>query len=139
MNDLGDEMVTQKVAFRLLERPRENMKSAELIDYVCELAGCSRKKASDYITKARKMLSQDLANIRNEQEAIIINKTWAIHDEAMKNNDYRAAIQSLKLLVNVLGLEKKALEINVNSSPTGLEDVDTTVLLKSVDYEEEAS
>ena len=57
----------------------------------------------------------------------------------MANKDYRAAIQSLKLLVNVLGLEKKALEINLNSTPTGLEDVETTVLLKSIGYEEEAS
>ena len=57
----------------------------------------------------------------------------------MENKDYRAAIQSLKLLINVLGLEKKALEINVNNNPTGLEDIETTVLLKSVGYEEEAS
>tara|TARA_R100000656_G_C3954669_1_gene128980 strand:+ start:1341 stop:1760 length:420 start_codon:yes stop_codon:yes gene_type:complete len=139
MNDLGDEMVIQKVAFRLLERPRENIRSEALIDYVCDLAGCSRKKGTDYISKARDIISKDLAKIRNDQEAIIIGKTWAIHDEAMESNDFRAAIQALKLLVNVLGLEKKALEINLNSSPTGLEDVETTVLLKSVGYEEEAS
>jgi hypothetical protein len=139
MNDLGDEMVVQKVAFRLLERPCENMKSAVLVDYVCELAGCSRKKGGDYISKARDVIAKDLAKIRDDQEAIIISKTWAIHDEAMNNKDYRAAIQALKLLVNVLGLEKKALEINLNSSPTGLEDIETTVLLKSVGYEEEAS
>jgi hypothetical protein len=57
----------------------------------------------------------------------------------MANKDYRAAIQSLKLLVGVLGLEKKALEINLNTQPTGLEDVETTVLLKSVGHDEEAS
>ena len=57
----------------------------------------------------------------------------------MEEKDFRAAIQALKLLVNVLGLEKKALEINVNNNPTGLEDVETAVLLKSIDYAEEVS
>lgn len=139
MNDLEDEMILQKVAHRLLENPRENIRSSALLDYVCNLAGCSRKRGGALISKARKLISEDLAEIRDEQEAIIINKTWAIHDSAMENKDYRAAIQALKLLVNVLGLEKKALEINLNSGPTGLEDVETTVLLKSVGYEEEAS
>jgi hypothetical protein len=139
MNDLGDEIIIQKVAYRLLENPRENFRSSNLINFVCDIADCSKKRATNIISKARKLISEDLAKIRDEQEAIIINKTWAIHDEAMNNKDYRAAIQSLKLLVNVLGLEKKALEINLNSTPTGLEDVDTTVLLKSIGYEEEAS
>jgi len=139
MNDLEDELILQKVAHRLLENPKENIRSSALLDYVCNLAGCSRAKAGKLITGARKLISEDLALIRDEQEVIIINKAWAIHDSAMENKDYRAAIQSLKLLVNVLGLEKKALEINVNNNPTGLEDIETTVLLKSVGYEEEAS
>jgi hypothetical protein len=139
MSELEDEMILQKVAHRLLENPKENIRSSVLLDYVCRLSGCSRTKAGGLITRARKLISEDLAQIRDEQEAIIINKTWAIHDSAMENKDYRAAIQSLKLLVNILGLEKKALEINLNNTPTGLEDVDTTVLLKSVGYEEEAS
>tara|TARA_R100000656_G_scaffold124922_1_gene104369 strand:- start:579 stop:998 length:420 start_codon:yes stop_codon:yes gene_type:complete len=139
MNDLGDEIIVQKVAYRLLENPRENFRSANLVNFVCDIAECTRKRATAIISNARKLISEDLAKIRDEQEAIIINKTWAIHDEAMENKDFRAAIQSLKLLVNVLGLEKKALEINLNSSPTGLEDIDTTVLLKSIGHEEEAS
>jgi|TARA_R110002020_G_C16225123_1_gene767940 hypothetical protein len=139
MNDLEDELVLQKVAHRLLENPKENIRSSVLMDYVCNLAGCSRSKAGKVISEARKLISKDLAEIRDEQEAIIINKAWAIHDSAMENKDYRAAIQSLKLLVNVLGLERKALDINLNNTPTGLEDIETTVLLKSVGYEEEAS
>ena len=57
----------------------------------------------------------------------------------MANKDFRAAIQALKLLVGVLGLEKKALDISLTTKPTGLEDIDTTVLLRSVGYDEEAS
>lgn len=135
---LSQDLIIEKVAHRILENPRENIRPKNLVNYVSNLSECTNRAAYQIIDKARKLISEDLAKIRDEQEAIIINKTWAIHDEAMENKDYRAAIQSLKLLVNVLGLEKKALEINLNNSPTGLEDVDTTILLKSIGYDEEA-
>jgi hypothetical protein len=139
MSDLGHNLIIQKIAHRLLENPRESLKSSVMLDFVMEIGDCSRSKAHGYLLQARKMISKDLAEIREDQEAVIINKTWRIHDEAMANKDYRAAIQSLKLLVGVLGLEKKALDINLNTKPTGLEDIETTILLKSVGHNEEAS
>tara|TARA_R110002167_G_scaffold44097_5_gene132974 strand:+ start:2010 stop:2429 length:420 start_codon:yes stop_codon:yes gene_type:complete len=139
MSDLSQDLVLQKIAHRILANPRENLKGGGLLDFVMELDDCSRTKAHTYITRARKLIQKDLAEIRDDQEAIIINKTWNIHDEAMANKDFRAAIQALKLLVGVLGLEKKALDISLTTKPTGLEDIDTTVLLRSVGYDEEAS
>ena len=138
-SSVNQEFIIEKIAHRILERPKDNLRSSSLISYIKELAQCSTGMAYMLADKARKRIQQDLQAVREEQEATIINKTWQIHEAAMGEKDFRAAIQALKLLVNVLGLEKKALEINVNNNPTGLEDVETAVLLKSIDYAEEVS
>jgi len=139
VSSVNQEFIIEKIAHRILERPKDNLRSSSLISYIKELAQCSTSMAYKLADKARKRIQQDLQAVREEQEATIINKTWQIHEAAMGEKDFRAAIQALKLLVNVLGLEKKALEINVNNNPTGLEDVETAVLLKSIDYAEEVS
>ena len=139
VSSVKQEFIIEKIAHRILERPKDNLRSSSLISYIKELAQCSTGMAYKLADKARKRIQQDLQAVREEQEATIINKTWQIHEAAMGEKDFRAAIQALKLLVNVLGLEKKALEINVNNNPTGLEDVETAVLLKSIDYAEEVS
>ena len=139
ISSVNQEFIIEKIAHRILERPKDNLRSSSLISYITELAQCATGMAYKLADKARKRIRQDLQAVREEQEATIINKTWQIHEAAMEEKDFRAAIQALKLLVNVLGLEKKALEINVNNNPTGLEDVETAVLLKSIDYAEEVS
>ena len=138
-SSINQDLIVEKLAHRILEHPKENLRSANLIEYIKELGHCSTNQAYKLADKAKKRIQSDLQAVREEQEATIIHKTWQIHECAMQEKDFRAAIQALKLLVNVLGLEKKALEINVNSNPTGLEDVDTAVLLKSIDYVEEVS
>lgn len=86
---------------------------------IARTLGCARPTVDRDLVAIRAAADPDLRAIRSEVE----RRAWLIHDRAMEAKEYRAALQALRMVARVHGLERQAVEVSAPDAPPSPEHV----------------